>query len=383
MDKIKNIQVLFLASWYPSKDKPFNGIFIFKHARCVAKQGLNVIVLSTEEHNKNLVEIIEDEREGVRQFKVMYPKENGLLRFRARYRAFMFGFNEINKNVKIDIVHANVTLPAGIVARNIRRKFKIPYVITEHSTIFLPSSKFKISFYKMPFVKSALRHSSAIFPVSKDLKNHMKLFAPNAQFQIIPNVVDTNLFKLKNYDPNSIRFLHISNLAPQKNIVGILEVYKKIESRYNNVKLTIVSESDVEKASKYITQNSINSVKLISGLAESGVAKLMGEHDVFILFSDTENLPCVLLEAQACGLVIISSDVGGVAEIVDSHALGRLVKAQDKEGLFSAIDNVIKNLSRYKKERIRERSLRLYSDNAVASNFVTYYKNILKGVANG
>ncbi len=377
MNKIENISVLFLASWYPSEKKPFNGIFIYKHARAIAQTNNKVSVLSIEVHSLTETKIVEDTREKVLQVKVLFPSKRGRLQARARFKAFMFGFNYLKNRQKIDIVHANVTLPAGIVARRIKKKYGIPYVITEHSTIYLPTSTFDLPFYKKPFVKSALKNSSAVFPVSKDLEKNLKLISAQSVFKVVPNVVDTEIFSIRNEPSFGVRYLHISNLSEQKNIEELLEVFKNFQTEFPNSQLTIVAETGKEAAETLIEKFNLTHTQILSGLDELGVAKVMREHDVFVLFSLTENLPCVLIEAQSCGLSIVSSDVGGISEIVDDDSLGILVPSRDKSAFYKALSYTAQNLNQYKKESIRERAIRTYSNQVIAQQYLTSYTEVL------
>lgn len=377
MNKIENISVLFLASWYPSEKKPFNGIFIFKHARAIAQTNNSVTVLSIEEYQGTKMELVETVREGVKQIKVLYPNKPLAINFKSRYKAFMFGFESLRKKQKIDIIHANVLLPAGIIARAIKKKYGIPYVITEHSTIYLPTNTFDLPFYKKPFVRSALKESAAVFPVSRDLKKHLKEFSKDTNFTIVPNVVDTELFSIRNRNDGNLRYLHISNLAEQKNAIELLEVFKQFQEKYPKVSLTIVAEASYEKAEEHIQKLKLNNVELLSGLDEKEVAALMRKHDVFVLFSLTENLPCVLIEAQSCGLVVVSSDVGGVAEIVENESCGILVPSKDKNALLKALEHTVTHFDNYDPHAIRTRAIENYGNDVIAQQYLSNYASIL------
>ena len=104
----------------------------------------------------------------------------------------------------------------------------------------------------------------------------------------------------------------------------------------------------------------------------------MKDADGFFMFSNYENLPCVIAEALACGLPVLSSDVGGISEhINDSNGL--LVQAGDEEALLSAFNSLLNNLKekKYKPEDLRDYAIKHFSYMEVSKKFHEIYTAVL------
>ena len=112
-------------------------------------------------------------------------------------------------------------------------------------------------------------------------------------------------------------------------------------------------------------------------LPYSDVAKQMQESSALLLFSRFENLPCVLLEALCCGLPVISSDVGGIPEVI-THKNGILVKSDDVDGLVNAMKSMIDNYSKFDREAIANDASRKFSYEVVAEKYLQVYKSLIE-----
>lgn len=103
------------------------------------------------------------------------------------------------------------------------------------------------------------------------------------------------------------------------------------------------------------------------------VAQKMPRHDLFLLFSHYENLPCVISEAHVCGLPVVSSNVGGIREMIDGTN-GQLVEAGDEEGLFEVLNDTIDHIDQYNISKISENARKRYSYEAVGQKFLAIYR---------
>lgn len=380
------LNVLFLNSWYPNEVYPFNGNFIQQHARAVSGY-CNVACLNVEYNEQSeSFKISKQYNEGVLEVIVYVKKVKGVLGFPKKMilkrKAYLIGFRAIVKQLgNIHVTHLNVILTAGIFAIFLKRKFKIPFIITEHSTRYLPIRKDGHNFKEKKIIQKVIKNASKVCPVSKDLQNAMVKSGYTNSYQIVPNVVNTNYFKYEEKKTGSFtKILHISSLKEEhKNWKGILNVIEKLSKKRDDFSLTIVSDGDLNPVKEYANKLNIDSsvLEIIGAKTTPEIADIMKKFDVFLLFSNFENLPCVISEALVSGMPVISSDVGGINEMINSKN-GILVEAGNEKGLLSKLDSFFDIKKKYNRESIARNAELIYSYEAVARKFVEIYKEVLK-----
>jgi glycosyltransferase involved in cell wall biosynthesis len=119
-------------------------------------------------------------------------------------------------------------------------------------------------------------------------------------------------------------------------------------------------------------------VTFLGKLAPAQVAAEMRRAACLVLFSNYENLPCVLIEAQASGLPAVATRVGGVPELLPEPSLGLLVPPGDEVALAQALREVLAApAGRFDNARLRARAVSQYSYPAVGRAFSAVYARIL------
>jgi glycosyltransferase involved in cell wall biosynthesis len=195
------------------------------------------------------------------------------------------------------------------------------------------------------------------------------------EYDIVPNVVDTDLFCPKGTSKTIFRFIHVSNMVPLKNVKAILDAAKLLKESGENFELIMVGNKD-EFYSQYADKLGLNSV--VSFKAEipyDQVAVEMQQSQAFILFSNIENSPCVIGEALCCGLPVIATNVGGIPELVSSDN-GILIAPGDTAGLVNAMKEMMVSYSKYDRHEIAEDAQAKFNYSSVGKMFDRIYKNI-------
>lgn len=386
MTSKKNI--LFLSSWYPNHLTPQAGNFVQNHALAVSELH-QVYVLHAIAKDQEEDFTFEDRYTGsVREVIVYYkkirqkiPLISALKKYNAMMAAYYKGFELLMNDIgTIDLIHLNVTFPAGLFALDLKKKLNIPYILTEHWTAFLPDDPHSFSALEKKYILKIAEEASVICPVSENLAQAMKAFGIRNEYRVIPNVVDTEIFK-----PAAVarterkNLLHISNLRDEhKNISGILNVVKKLSETRDDFSLTIAGNGDIDFFSNQARQLGIpeTCIRFEGEKSPQEVAKLMQRSDVFILFSHYENLPCVISESLVCGKPVVASDVGGISEMLnDSNGL--LIGAGNETACFEALNNMLDHMNDYDNTRIAGEAAKIYGHHEVARQFSDVYLKTL------
>lgn len=365
----KKLSVLFLSSWYPNRLLPKLGIFVQKHAEAVALLS-NVAALHVCSDNscKQRFEVEEATINSVFTVNVYYKKPlhkipvlSEIQRIIRYIKAHFIGLKRISNGVgKIDLVHLNVLYPAGIIAWYLKRVRTIPYLITEHWTGYQPSKKVQISFVQRIISKIIVRNASCIALGSKDLEMEMRKSGLEANYELLYNAVDVDVFQPAAFKKvgSKVKLIHISSLDDaHKNVSGMLRAVTKLSESRSDFEMWFVGDCFSKPyADTAKTLSVFNTLVFFDGIKSTEeVAEIMKNADCFVMFSNYENLPCVMLEAFASGLPIVSSSVGGIPEHVNRDR-GILVKAGDEQALVEALDSVIDDCwqSVYDTDSIRE-----------------------------
>lgn len=361
------------------------GIFVRRHAQSAALLN-NVVVLNINSSSEVSSTITKWQTyDGVKELHITYPKiKNSIpllvnfLKLKRYKKHYLDGFEIIKKEVgTIDIVHANIMNPVGLIAKQWLKKHQTPYVITEHWTGYLPvDGRYGNSrLLKLTLPKIA-KKAAYMLPVSEDLKNALKKQQLGKRFKVVRNVVDIDKFTLN--ENKKSRFLVVADLDDnQKNISGLLLAFQMVVEKFPHLKLTIAGGGDDrERIKNAITNLKLSDkVELAGRISAEELNKLLSTSHASILFSNFENLPCVIVEAFAAGVPFIGTKVGGIAEIVNSDR-GILVEPKNTVALAKAIEACME--INWDSNKIRSFAVENFSLQAISKQLDAIYTEVLK-----
>lgn len=377
--------ILYLTPWYPNVNSKMSGLFIQRHAQAVSAYNNVAVLFVGSDCSLKTVFRIQITDSGLTEIKIHYKKSRGILKILMPFLflwAHFKGIRILNKKFgfKPDLLHVNILTREGVIALLYSMIYGIKYVVTEHWTRY-HAGNFNGIFRKIA-TRIVVRNASAIMPVSNHLKNAMlrcKLY--NGNYIIVPNVVDTELFKpiKRKKREREIKIIHIScTNDEQKNISGILHAIKKLSSIRKDFKLYIIGEAlDFPKLKQLKSDLNLDEIVFFKGLLEGKeLAKDIAQADFHLMFSNYENLPVVNLECFACGIPVLSSDVGGIKEHLNNK-LGILVEKGNIDQLAENIDFLMSNISNFDSKYIRNYAVENFSKEVIGRNISRIYDKIL------
>lgn len=379
MEGEKQLRVLHIASWYPSKVHDSLGNFIQRHIRAISTMHSCELWYASPVSVENPLLGNTEVRDGGGFIeKITYPMST-----KPGVRAVTRSILNLSPGEDVsmpDIIHLHVAFPAGRAARILAERWNIPLVVTEHWTAYHDSQH--IPLWRRIAMRRTAAATSVFCPVTYQLGIKMKEFKMknsmnNESYITIPNVVDTDLFKPgEGNSDNCLKIIHVSSLnESQKNITGILHTLAKLKNSDLEFCVAFVGGNDAERLSKlktYATSLGLTNtrIKFTGPKKSEEVAEMMKQADALMLFSRKENFPCVIAEAWATGIPVISTDVGGIAEHVEDSR-GFLVKSGDEDALAKAILSLKKD---WDSKAIRQYALDHFSVEAVAKKYDEAYR---------
>ena len=236
---------------------------------------------------------------------------------------------------QFDLVDGQYLYPDGIAAARIARRYGKPLVLTtlgsdvnHWMTLEEPRRK----------ILDAIEYSSAVICVSQALKRTLAGYGvPEEKLIVLPNGVDKNIFH-REHKPTTHRdyLLSVGNLIPLKGHDIALRGLATLPDK----ELIIIGQGPEEKKLKQLARDLgvFDRVTFLGHVPQRDLARYYVHADATLLMSSMEGMPNVIIESLACGTPVITTDVGGIPEIVNSSN-GILLRERSTAALTRALEN--------------------------------------------
>ncbi len=384
------MKVLWLASSYPSKLFPYDGDFVQRHAQAVSLfceiEVIHVVKDAdgiVTDDVKELVNTNNRLTERIIYYKPVKTSIKFLDRFLSSLKFKKTSGNALKssvlKNGKPTFVHLHIAMKAGLTALWLKRKFKIPYLLTEHWGGYLNEAKPNIKDYNFIYQyywnKIIIQATTCTF-VSAALQKHMiGKYKVKSSF-VIPNVVNTDIFyPVQKLPSDKIRFIHISTMIYQKNTEAILEALWLIKNEFP-FEMYLYGLINPSHESLIIKLGLQNHVFVKGEVSQQILSKEIQQSDALILYSRFETFGCVLIEANACGVPVIVSDLEVFHEIIEEGVNGIFAEGENPAALAEKIQQFILQKENFNKADIAATVAEKYNYKKVGQAFIDLYNKV-------
>jgi len=366
------MNVFYIPSWYPSDENPIYGTFVKEQIEMLALhnpawhlgvslwgQGRLSHMLWVGDHVKNIKKRLDwrtyqpsNQQSGnIGHFytpcltwtrKVSKGNLSGLLVANEKnLKSF------ISQVGKVDVIHAQATYPAALIARALSEKYKIPYVVSIRMSPF-PFDEFlnKKEGLKRLIAEPLLK-ATTLIATSHSLKARMEIFGLS-KIQVIHNPVNTEFFRPSDDEPEELILLTIGRLEHQKGIDILIEAIALLGDRFNG-KMRIGGDGSLrETYQKLADEKGIaQKIQWLGELSRKHVRDEMQQCSFYVLPSRHETFGNVLLEAIACGKPVVATNCGGPADIVTENS-GLLCEVENAEDLAEKIGQMVHSYKEYR-----------------------------------
>ena len=376
------MNILHLLSWFPHPNDPTLGNFCVRMIDALPEDCHSVILSVCD--GKDMTQSFEvKEIPGAHhthvQIYIRPPKVNAIRKLKM-LRMYQYGLNYIKKHFfEPDLIHLHVTYPLGQVALLWKKLFGYKYVLTEHWTIYQPQNKdVLVGKLKKKIVKIA-NNAELIMPVSLDLQRCMEGHGVKNRFKVIYNLVNTDVFRLGSAQTeNKKHILHISTLRDEaKNFSGILRTIERLRQQRDDFELHVIHDYDAPEFKAFVKDHKLEDCVIFHGKKTSAeVAEAYQQADFLVLFSNFENLPCVIVEAFASGVPVLSTAVGGIAEIVNNER-GILIPQGDEDALLKGMNAMLDHCHEYDRPAIRDYAIKTFAAQNIGRQIFEEYNKVL------
>ena len=148
------------------------------------------------------------------------------------------------------------------------------------------------------------------------------------------NFVDTDSFKFRARAPLRPVFLSNRNLEPLYNVGCILRAFAIIQSRVPDARLIVAGDGSQRGALKKLARElGLRGIEFVGRSAPEEIHRLYDEADIYLNSPDVDNMPGSIIEAFASGLLVVTTDAGGIPYIVADRVTGMMVGRNDHEAM--------------------------------------------------
>lgn len=384
------MHILIVASWYKNAENPIAGSFIEEQARMLQRRGHTVAVLHayingtfrdmlsgrkelfTEENDKGMVTMR-------LATNVYVPKIRQLSYSRLCHKALKCVRNYIRSNGKIEVIHSHAMFMGGVVANYMSRKLNIPYFHTEHTSgfIFRPE---QYTSADIQLAKKVYEQSRQSFFVSHFAKERIaKLCGMNEKkCRVLHNVVSPLFFEKYNCQKfDHFTFLAIGNFIPLKNFDKIIEAWSRYVRTRQADKLIIVGDGPLKSEMENLikTLNLTDSVKMLPRQSREATARLMHQSHVVLSASSIETFGMTLAEALASGIPVISTNSGGVTDIVNPSN-GIWLDSISTKAIEKGMSEMREKYSFFNPVELRNYANERFSEEAIYGKLTEWYQQL-------
>ena len=358
------------------------GLFVQRHAEAAALHNdISVVYVHPDDNAVKKYEIVnetysKDSIHHVSTIRVYYKKSKSKIISLIRF--FRANKLAIKRLPKPDIIHVHVMTRLGVIALWQKIVHGTPYIITEHWSRYLPGNDFS-GFLRKKLTKTVVKHASAVTTVTEILAKAMQAHGlHNDNYIILPNVVDVNNFKPIPHDNAIPKIIHVSCFENKsKNITGLIDALKILEDRNLDFQCVFTGDGiDFEMIKDYSKKLKHQERLRFTGILEGqDYIDELASSSFIVLSSNYETQGGVLLEAFACGIPAVSTNVGGIPEIVN-NSNGILVPPHDAEKLADGMQKMLQTYQDYDANLLRDGIIKKFSNETVGKLLDSIYKSL-------
>lgn len=399
------MHILLIVNHYPLPGEVHRGVKFKQHVKYYKKAGHQVTVLAAEQRfEKNVVSHLLDNIKK-RRFYSTENNENTYIyrnysaqllvktwalkclkalglngsKLKAKHTARLYQTIK-NAHGTPDIIHAHGSQWSGACAYMIHKRFYIPYVLTEHMSIY---QRDLVNPKDMPFMREIFKNASYTFPVSEELKTTLDQKLGNnviSQCMALPNMLDPELFELaetNDKEKQNFIFFSVSRLVKIKRFDIMLEAFAQKFAEKVEYELRIGGDGEcAEKLQALAKELKIEKqVTFLGALNRQDVVREMQACNAYLLSSDYETFGIPLIEAGFCGKPAISTDVAGPKGIICDE-VGVLIPKGDINAFGAAMEKMSKSIENYSPSAIRSYYLEKYSAPNIVKQLSDIYQTI-------
>ena len=295
---------------------------------------------------------------------------------------------EVAEEASLDLLHVHYAIPhsvSALLARMMATPKRLPFITTLHGTdITLVGNDRSY----LPITRFSIEQSDGVTAISKYLRERtIHDFEIKHPIEVIPNFVNCDLYMrckdqsarqrwAKNGEPI---LMHLSNFRPVKRVCDVIEIFALVREKIP-AKLVLMGDGPDRGSADFMVRKKGLTKDVFFLGNQDNVQEKLGLADLFLLPSDEESFGLAALEAMACEVPVIATNVGGLPEVVTHGVDGYLIPPRDvKAGAKYALEILTRpDRGRSMGQQARVNARSKYCSNDVIPQYENYYRSVLE-----
>lgn len=292
---------------------------------------------------------------------------------------------EVAESAKLDLLHVHYAIPHSISAMLASQMLdgRLPFITTLHGTdVTLVGTD--PSYF--PITKFAIERSPGATTISEYLrKRTVDVFGVTNPIRVIPNFVNCDLYRVVEDDGRRARYaepdekilIHLSNFRPVKRPLDCIRILARLNQRIPSRLLMVGDGPERGPCESLARELGVEDRVEFLG-KQLQIAPLLAVADVFLLPSELEGFGLAALEAMACGVPAVASDVGGIPELITPGEDGMLCPVGDTDAMTDACASLLADTDRYQAvaKAARETALTRFCASKIIPRYEDYYREV-------
>ncbi|HEV2304303.1 MAG TPA: N-acetyl-alpha-D-glucosaminyl L-malate synthase BshA [Candidatus Acidoferrales bacterium] len=294
---------------------------------------------------------------------------------------------EVAESVPLDLLHVHYAIPhsvSALLARSMAAPRRLPFITTLHGTdITLVGSDRSY----LPITRFSIEQSDGVTAISNYLREQtIKEFDIRRPIEVIRNFVNCDLYcrpadrrRRGEWAPNGEPLLmHLSNFRPVKRVTDVVEIFALVRQKMPAKLLLIGDGPDRGVAEFLVRKKKLRNDVFFLG-KQDRIYEILGLGDLFLLPSQLESFGLAALEAMACEVPVLATNVGGVPEVVNHGVDGYLVEPGDVAAAAKFAIQILSSADRGREMGVQARihAKKKFCSNDVIPLYEAYYEKIL------
>lgn len=251
---------------------------------------------------------------------------------------------EVSEFYDLDLLHVHYAIPHSVSAMLAKQmlaagpaKRKLPFVTTLHGTDITLVGQDRSY---LPITRFSIEQSDGVTAISEYLRERtVREFEVRNEIKVIHNFVNCDVYvrddgaeqrRAEFVTPDERLLVHLSNFRPVKRLADVIEVFDRVHKKIPSKLLLIGDGPDRSQAEWLAMRKGIHDDVIFLG-KQDRVNEKLAMADVMLLPSQLESFGLAALEAMACEVVPIATNVGGIPEVIEHGKNGFLADVGDVE----------------------------------------------------